>query len=1536
MKTLRKSYRKTYRSRSRNKRTSKNIRRKSIRQNKARKRKSIRRKSIRRKSIRRKSIRRNKARKRKYTKKKIYGGAETVQYVHNPLSPDAGGDDKTTYEKLKLLSDEIQVFNHNKGGNLLYKAIDSITHEILKDALELISSFFEEKTFNVLINIYMNFTSHLVNASIIACTQEMLKRIHESVQARSPRATTYDATVVHINKNYAELKILEGVTLDFAKACSSDPDEEMSKYYLANLNKDYDVIFQTLLAARYILFLETMDEMEEEYGNHKAELFTDAWEVVHTIEEAHKNIYKFSSIPVKVIHNLDIAETRKLFESSSQKANMSSRLLPQYVNYFRNYRSEGRWKNVLRNAWPAGLIFLRTAAATGTAVATLGGAEFQSEWNELMKEQDTYHVQRAGELLRERENERADEHTYLTQQSQSNFERDMAIYNNQEFQYNLETRHLDFGDLDQMTFTEDMNEQIRILPPPHLQYQNPDNPFRTNYPDGNPITPGGVIPEADVLKSDDPRLLSNNDENFHKMATNADMTPEQLSVKYNEMVDNKGVTGMNDLISGYARSELPEFPDTHVWSTVSVSDPNTQVAIKSNELLALDVYLRYGGPDGTPLVDDGANYVGSNRNTNIHAIQNDYLHSEDFLVQSGAETTEEITNARNEIDTHQIQPGATVGRKQINDYYGAVNRYNELVAQQTGQAPPSSLQELPLANTTAPTPAGFFLLADDLQQGSAQTLSNTYDRDQLILIAKHYNQFSDQDPINFDGKSKEDLAQELITKEHNRLTANKVNLLNYLSDPNSASAQGYLDNFTDEQIREIANQYNIPLTNDDDEKTDKSRDDLVEDIIKVDPDSLMPSPPPEPDLPDYNPPSKSLTNPFSNDTDRQNLMNDIRNYYNGRSDETAEADWARLSDEERIQRTQEHFQELSDNQLEYAALSIDGAEYNRYEDLEPAQKRTRLIEDIAKSRPINYIGVSHLVWGGCGSAFSKGLVRVAQEIDNHKRAEDVQQGSVIEQSDRSSKGKMFYRKGKGIFLGALIMGGIGGGLALSGGLGAGIAAAGAVGAGKAALVGATVGGLSTAAAQTLGGRGDGIPSRPLSDSKGKVDLDAVNKLGGGFAKINLRDLLEPTTIEELQALLYYMSQFVEIRLNLIPGSIPDASNTLDKFQKYCGYTIKLKADMDNGSLEPRDRKLAIDALNKALHDELTVDEYNDFLTRSQGGVEVQDLSELKQYIPGIKITRKMNSQRKAIIVNYIMTNTPEEDIVALTRTGIHPPVAKRWLRAYNNNVKTACQEWVKYVLCPNLPPDTTHPPLGDLKFTISRNIMKIINEFLTCVSLIRNKWYQDEVGKMVKLGRNWVTKIHDQLMGRDVNLLDQKKPEIEIGNMVLYTPPEGASDAARAKYEVSDGDWTGKVIGVVMRKDDENYIIQNAQTGVELQVAKAKVSLAPGTKPDEDHGWGSMFWRILFSNQGLSGEGNEYGEEILLWKEDTFVPLEEPNLEFKIAEPLLSERSMIASVDKDTSMIKGIQDQIDGLNEKYEKVVHVLGGGREAEPELVA
>ena len=81
-------------------------------------------------------------------------------------------------------------------------------------------------------DIYMNFTSHLVNASIIACTQEMLKRIHESVQARSPRATTYDATVVHINKNYAELKILEGVTLDFAKACSSDPDEEMSKYYL--------------------------------------------------------------------------------------------------------------------------------------------------------------------------------------------------------------------------------------------------------------------------------------------------------------------------------------------------------------------------------------------------------------------------------------------------------------------------------------------------------------------------------------------------------------------------------------------------------------------------------------------------------------------------------------------------------------------------------------------------------------------------------------------------------------------------------------------------------------------------------------------------------------------------------------------------------------------------------------------------------------------------------------------------------------------------------------------------------------------------------------------------------------------------------------------------------------------------------------------------------------------------------------------------------------------------------------------------------
>ena len=147
MKTLRKSYRKTYRSRSRNKRTSKNIRRKSIRQNKARKRKSIRRKSIRRKSIRRKSIRRNKARKRKYTKKKIYGGAETVQYVHvhNPLSPDAGGDDKTTYEKLKLLSDEIQVFNHNKGGNLLYKAIDSITHEILKDALELISSFLKKR-----------------------------------------------------------------------------------------------------------------------------------------------------------------------------------------------------------------------------------------------------------------------------------------------------------------------------------------------------------------------------------------------------------------------------------------------------------------------------------------------------------------------------------------------------------------------------------------------------------------------------------------------------------------------------------------------------------------------------------------------------------------------------------------------------------------------------------------------------------------------------------------------------------------------------------------------------------------------------------------------------------------------------------------------------------------------------------------------------------------------------------------------------------------------------------------------------------------------------------------------------------------------------------------------------------------------------------------------------------------------------------------------------------------------------------------------
>ena len=103
--------------------------------------------------------------------------------------------------------------------------------------------------------------------------------------------------------------------------------------------------------------------------------------------KTHEDIYKFASLPIDTVHEIDKQQMRKLRDSSEDRnRSMKDIQLLKYIKHFSANRAEGWWSHNVRQTWHFGLFFLRVISGLGIGGLALGTSQFQEEWaNEVGK-----------------------------------------------------------------------------------------------------------------------------------------------------------------------------------------------------------------------------------------------------------------------------------------------------------------------------------------------------------------------------------------------------------------------------------------------------------------------------------------------------------------------------------------------------------------------------------------------------------------------------------------------------------------------------------------------------------------------------------------------------------------------------------------------------------------------------------------------------------------------------------------------------------------------------------------------------------------------------------------------------------------------------------------------------------------------------------------------------------------------------------------------------------------------------------------------
>jgi hypothetical protein len=523
---------------------------------------------------------------------------------------------------------------------------------------------------------------------------------------------------------------------------------------------------------------------------------------------------------------------------------------------------------------------------------------------------------------------------------------------------------------------------------------------------------------------------------------------------------------------------------------------------------------------------------------------------------------------------------------------------------------------------------------------------------------------------------------------------------------------------------------------------------------------------------------------------------------------------------------------------------------------------TPQLEEYTGGTDLSAEGVTLIATGGNLSAMGEALKAIHTQVGSYQGS-NANAGGISPKTSSSTK-TSFSSGTNAAWAGLGTAGGVAGLAALSATAAAPItatvgtlAAAGAAG----GLVGA-VGGkaLRTAVATTDASS----PSQKLSKSKADVNLQGVLSLSGRTNTIQLHELVA-ASLDELKSLLYYIAKFVELRLNLSQVDDPSQSD-IEKFQCGCEIIVERNKNMSRIAYLSNDTNYPG---APAISPELA--KFEDCLEFRYPGADVTvSRSKLDRLITDAGGFKKHSVSLK--LGSRDLSKCPPNPKV-------NSDTAKKWLITTSNELYSALSGWEdavfdKRLLILNRVP----PPNMAMKSTIARNVMSMVNEFLTVMTLIhQNKWYQSRVSKLVRESHSLLQRIIGVLLDKKTSLLEPSSDTDDTD-----VPPPSMKKRVAASLPRGFG-----------KKRSRGSIYAQEQ-------------------------WLKLFYSDIVDSDG--DRGLRFGEDLLAWDEDgkRFEKVEQPE-EFKLSENTLS------SAGGDKMKIQTLEYRVSQLESKADEVATAHG-----------